>query len=285
MTVASKHTMSQSKCKPTQLTKPLLPFLGTKRHHLQFIADNLPPKWDKDKHRYIEPFLGSGVVFQYIDPKRAVVSDASPYLMCMYKCLKEDHVKFVKTLTRLYQANSQVLHDQCKVQIMKDTDPYERAAMFAYLQKTSLYSFACPRMDKTAFRGAYKNVGKSCGQPIPLDESAWTNFALRVRQPDVDLIETDFEATMDMAKTGDFLFLDPPYIGTGTRVYLKFTKDDHARLMQKIAEVSKRGVHVMMFNHAGLDLSGNPELTSTAFTIARPQSRFGNYVEHVYTNY
>ncbi len=75
--------------------KPVIPYLGSKRNHLKLIANNLPPAWNSNGNTYLEPFLGSGIVFQYLKPKNAVVSDMSPFLMCMWECLRENSEVFL----------------------------------------------------------------------------------------------------------------------------------------------------------------------------------------------
>ncbi len=132
------------------------------------------------------------------------------------------------------------------------------------------------------FRGTYKN-NRGLPAPVELDCEKWLTFARALQKHGVTLVESDFECVMDQAQQGDFIFIDPPYIGTGTRVYLKFTNNDHLRLMAKIKEVSDRGVHVMMFNHSGLDLSNNPELSTTPVLVKK--RAFAKYVEVMYTNY
>ncbi len=166
---------------------------------------------------------------------------------------------------------------------MSCTDKYATGAMFAYLQKTSLFSFACPRMDCTAFRGAFRH--RKVVAPLEVTTEVWQSLAEQLQSPTVVLLKSDFEATMDRAKRGDFIFLDPPYAeGTRTRVYLKFTKNDHERLMRKIKDVTARGVYVMLFNHADIDLKKNPELSALT-SVSRPQNGFANYVEYLYINY
>lgn len=268
------------------MARPLLPFLGTKRHHLDLISDSLPPPWKsphKQGYKYIEPFLGSGIVFQHINPEIALISDASPYVMCMFQSLKLDRKRFLDRLEILYQNNSQMLYNACKTRIMEGVDPFDKGSLFAYLQRCSLYSFTCPRMDLKSFRGTYKTSLES--KVLFVERKNWNDFADMLCAPQVQMVESDFESIIDQANHGDFLFLDPPYVGTGTRVYLKFTKADHERLMRKINEVSARGVYVMMFNHSGLDLSNNPELFKTPVFINRPSNSFRNYEESIYTNY
>ncbi len=270
--------MTSNKEKEKGKVQSVVAYMGSKRNHLDFIERNLPPKWE----RYLEPFLGSGIVFHHINPRHAVIADASPYLVSLFRCLQQDVQRFITSLRELYDRNSLAQYNQSKKDIMKDKDPFRVAASFVYVHRTSLYSFACPRIDLSEFRGTYKN-NRGKPRPIQLESEKWIALGQALSKPGVTLIESDFEPIIDQARKGDFLFLDPPYIGAGTRVYQKFTKEDHLRLMAKIREASQRGVFIMMFNHSGLDLSGNPELSETPVPIKK--RTLGDYIETMYTNY
>lgn len=268
------------------MTKPVLPYLGTKRHHLQFIQDNMPVEWSGSANAgtYIEPFLGSGVVFQHINPDRAILSDSSQYVMGLHVCIQKDVDRILWELKVLYDADSPELYKKCKVALMESPDEFKRAAMFAYVQKASLFSFACPRADGTAFRGSYRPYkGK-----MKLDDEVWKSFARKLGGANISLLQNDFATVMDLSTAGDFMFLDPPYIGgSNTRTYQRFSRLDHERLMRKIQEASARGVYIMLFNHAGMDVSDNSELHASPVILPhrRVKSSFENYKEHIYTNY
>ena len=61
--------------------RPLIRYPGGKRRLLVFFQDYLPIL-DFSDGRYIEPFVGSGAVFFYLQPKRAILSDINPALIC-----------------------------------------------------------------------------------------------------------------------------------------------------------------------------------------------------------
>ena len=70
--------------------RPPLKWAGGKYRVLNEIRKRLP-----DGNRLIEPFAGSSVVFLNTDYKRYTLSDSNKDLICFYKLLKRDHIKFI----------------------------------------------------------------------------------------------------------------------------------------------------------------------------------------------
>ena len=66
----------------------------------------------------------------------------------------------------------------------------------------------------------------------------------------VDIIAADFETTMARASSGDFIYCDPPYVGTFTDYSGRFKTAEHLRLWQAAVEATLRGAHVVISNSA-----------------------------------
>jgi len=83
---------------PKSLNRIVVPPLkcqGIKTKLVNFIATNV--KW-RGEGRWIEPFLGSGVVLFNINPKRALVSDTNKYIINFYRDIQDSKIdeKIVK---------------------------------------------------------------------------------------------------------------------------------------------------------------------------------------------
>lgn len=280
--MVAPQVMLKGRQRQVDMAEIIIPYLGNKRNHVETIVNHLPHGWDPATNRYIEPFLGTGVVFQNICPLRAILSDSSPFVMNVHRFLKDDSVKFLERLSDLYAKNSKELYLACQRDILNQ-DPFTQAIMYAYLQRTSLYSFACPRTDLSGFRGCYKSTGK----PLRVLVEVWQRMSRALNQGDVNLITGDFEKTMRLAEKGDFLFLDPPYVNTGTKVYNRFAKDDKERLYSAIRAAHDRGVYVMLFNHGDNLSSLNCEdfREKPVVKAGNHRSAFRNYNESMYVNY
>jgi DNA adenine methylase Dam len=67
----------------------------------------------------------------------------------------------------------------------------------------------------------------------------------------VDIIAADFETTITLASRGDFVYCDPPYIGTFTGYSRKrFGVDEHVKLWQAAVAATLRGARVVISNGA-----------------------------------
>src|ERR1700733_14295156 len=71
------------------IVEPPFAYLGSKRRMIPFILDNIPPSWDKEKNKYIQPFMGSGVVALNIPFTNAILSDIEEPMITFYSYLKK----------------------------------------------------------------------------------------------------------------------------------------------------------------------------------------------------
>jgi DNA adenine methylase len=226
----------------------LFPWVGNKKYYISFIKDHLPKGWDGKKNSYIEPFLGSAVVFLELQPKKAILADSSEYLIDIFQCIKSNPRYFLSKLKYYYAVNTQALHTEIKGEICSTKSVYIRAAMFFYLLRTSLYSFVCMKKDGKSFTCCYK----STGSPLPFKDELYWRLSEALSSKNVSLYCSDFAPIIDKAKKGDLLFIDPPYMNLerpSRKIYNAFTQQDHERLVDKVLQADKRGCHVMMFNH------------------------------------
>ena len=78
------------------MLKPLIKWPGGKTNELdRFLS--LIPSYD----RYIEPFVGGGALYFYLNPPKALINDTSRDLMDFYRLVKEQDPEF-KRILNLY---------------------------------------------------------------------------------------------------------------------------------------------------------------------------------------
>lgn len=73
--------------------QPLLKYPGGKSSELKIISDNLPT----DFSNYIEPFVGGGAVFFYLNHDKNFINDKSEELMLLYDYVKNGNRTFLKS--------------------------------------------------------------------------------------------------------------------------------------------------------------------------------------------
>ena len=221
-----------------------LRYPGGKQRHLYFFNELLP-KSKSIKGNYVEPFVGGGSVFFYMNPNGAILSDKNLELIDLYKGIKEfpDEVwqyycSFPTTKKAYYQ-----IRDFPTQNIPLSL----RAARTLYL-------------NRTCFKGMWRhnsqgkfNVGYG-GQDRRWVITQEDLKEISSRLSNVVLKCYDFEKIINSCNRGDFLFLDPPYRpGEKEQIYShyvsgKFTFNDQKRLARSLRKASNKGVKWLMTN-------------------------------------
>jgi DNA adenine methylase len=219
---------------------PFLRWAGGKRWLVKRYSHLLPTKFD----RYVEPFLGSGAVFFYLQPYSAILSDLNPELIETYLAIKQDWKQVYKSL---------IIHENkhCKEYYYKVRSTYynlltARAARFIYLNRTcwnGLY--------RVNLKGIF-NVPLGTKQNVLLSTDDFETVASILQG--VDIVESDFKKIIDNTNSGDFLFVDPPYtIQHENNGFVKYNErlfkwEDQIRLHDCLLKATQRGVKVILTN-------------------------------------
>ena len=66
--------------------KPMIKYRGGKSKEIKYFENYMP----SDYSRFIEPFVGGGAVFFYLEPSHAVINDLNDRLIQFYKGVKND---------------------------------------------------------------------------------------------------------------------------------------------------------------------------------------------------
>lgn len=217
---------------------------------LSFLQDRLPAS-NKIIGCYIEPFVGGGAVFFYLQPRRALLSDANPELVNIYRGIRHDPNKVWKLYSKFGNTKKDYRH--VRDEVIGET-VVERASRMLYL-------------NRTCFKGMWRhnregdfNVGyggQSRRWVITKDDLFMARRLLRRAR----IRCCDFENVIDEAVDGDFLFLDPPY-RPGAREHLndhyiwqQFSFEDHQRLASALQRAKRRGVRWVMTTSAHSDIT------------------------------
>lgn len=223
--------------------KPVIPFLkwaGGKR----WLVETAPEIFPKTFNRYFEPFLGAGSVFFHLQPKKAVLSDKNRVLIETYQAIQQDWQKVYDKLRAHHLQHSKEYY--YRIRESKPTSMTGKAAKFIYL-------------NRTCFNGIYRVNQKGVfNVPIGSRENVifpWDDFEgiSRVLQG-AELRKGDFEETIQMAREGDLLFVDPPYtVRHNKNAFIKYNEtlfswEDQIRLSTCLKEASQRGVQIVGTN-------------------------------------
>lgn len=222
------------------MLEPFLKWAGGKRWLVQRHESFLPKRFN----RYIEPFVGSGAVFFFLLPHRATLTDSNKELIETYRAVREAPRRIHAHL-KVYQAK----HCREFYYTMRETipdDPIERAGRFIYL-------------NRTCFNGLYR-VNRQGIFNVPIGGKTLVEFPEGYLEGVGEALRhtllrvSDFENVIDNAKSGDFLYIDPPYtVKHNTNNFIKynaslFSWDDQVRLATAIRRAGERGVLIMLSN-------------------------------------
>jgi DNA adenine methylase len=221
--------------------KPITPFLrwaGSKRQ----ILSELSTSWSDDFNRYLEPFLGSGSLFFYLRPKSAILGDINSELITTYEQVKNNLHEALSELSILSK-NKKEYYRIRSLNTSKLT-PSQRAARFIYLNR---YSFN--GLYRTNQKGEFnvpfggERTGKLPGKELLEACSATLQNA--------EIIQGDFEQVLCLARTGDFVYLDPPYSVKAQRVFNEYSSKsfgqlDILRLRKWLDKLTELGVTFLL---------------------------------------
>lgn len=218
---------------------------GIKTKLVNFIATNI--SWS-GRGRWIEPFLGSGVVLFNIAPERALVSDTNVHIINFYKQVQKGNITPEVVREYLTDAGEQLLlrgedyYYEVRERFNRGGDALDflflsRACFNGVMRFNKQGEFNVPFCKKPdRFRPAY--ITKIVNQVKWIDEI--------MRNHDWVFEACDWRETLSKCTEDDFVYLDPPYIGRHTDYYNSWTEDD-AEELAKIARELPCGFALSMW--------------------------------------
>lgn len=243
--------------------KPFVKWAGGKRQLIPEIRARLPESFNE----YYEPFVGGGAVLFDLCPRVAHINDANKELITTYQCFQDkSKVAQLKALLKEHEARHSsdyyyMLRSLDRTTDFQNLSDVEVAARFIYL-------------NKSCFNGIYRvnskgffNVPFGKKEAVTLyDEDNFEQLEKYIADAAISITNIDFEDAVSTAKSGDFVYLDPPY-DSDTSTFTSYTasafgKDEQARVAKVFKVLADRGCYVMLSNH-------NTELVNSLFAQYR----------------
>lgn len=218
---------------------PLVKWPGGKRKLVRSILPLLPAHFG----RYYEPFLGGGALFFALQPGLASLSDNNADLICAYTQVRDSAQKVIERLTVLH--NSGAAYYRVRSAVPKSDT--ERAARLIYLSTLSFNGIHRVNL-KGEFNVPYghkKHLPTCDPENLRAASTALQNATIKCQ---------DFELAIASARTGDLVYLDPPYtVAHGSNGFLKynakiFSWQDQERLAKSAAALVEKGCSVVVSN-------------------------------------
>ena len=273
--------------------KPFVKWVGGKRQLLrQFRELGLYPPEDFNPitNTYYEPFVGGGAVFFDLLPKNAELSDLNNELATTYNVIKNNVNELIQSLKKHIYDKEYYLEVRAKK--IEDLSDVEVASRFIF-------------MNRTGFNGLYR-VNKS-GQfnvpfgrynnPVICDEDNLRRVSDALQ--DVTITHQDYKHVLKTAKSGDFIYLDPPYYPiNATSSFTSYTAEgflerEQTELRDTFVKLHEKGCFVMLSNsdtpfinelYSGLDGITINKITAGRSINSKGSGR-GKITEVLVTNY
>jgi DNA adenine methylase len=231
-----------SKANRIAVPKPVLKWAGGKTQLLQELRARSPKRFA----RYIEPFVGGGAFFFDLQPSSAIIADSNPELVNLYRVLQRDHEAVAAHLATF--ENSERFFYRVRRLRLEDLEPAFAAARTIYLNRTC-YNGLYRVNRKGEFNVPYGRYKKAAFYQPEVLKTAAAALA------DAEIILGDYKTVLaEHARSGDFVFLDPPYLPVSEfadfKRYTKeqFYEEDHRELAAEVKRLQKLGCHVVLTN-------------------------------------
>jgi DNA adenine methylase len=221
---------------PRVLPRTIVPPIkcqGIKTRLVGFIAESI--RWDGNG-RWIEPFLGSGVVLFNLCPQRALAADTNRHLVRLYCDIQSGAIDERIVRAHLEAAGMELarLGEDYYYRVREDFNVSGNPLDLLFLNRSCFNGVMrfnqqgrfnvpfCRKPDR--FRRA--NITKICNQVKAIREIlAGRDWVFRV---------ADWQATLAEARPEDFVYCDPPYIGRHSDYFNRWTSEDAARLAETV---------------------------------------------------
>jgi len=226
---------------------PFVKWAGGKGRLLSQLRPLLPRGIARMRH--VEPFVGGGAMFFSRRPQRALLTDINPALVDTYHAIRED-------VDRVIEALEELAAGHCKERYYRVRESYNRSRSLALPRRAAMFIY----LNKTCFNGLHRVNRKgefnvpygSYKNPRILNEDGLKAASGALRAAELQC--ASFEALLEHAKPGDFVYFDPPYEPVSPTASFTsysrngFSREDQSRLSEVYRELDRRGCKLMLSN-------------------------------------
>ncbi len=182
--------------------------------------------------RWIEPFVGSGVVALNLAPQRAVLADSNPHVVNLYCAIQRGEI------------NPDAVREYLGEEGRKLSS---RGADYYYEVRTRFNNLGCPFdflfLNRSCFNGVmrFNKRGKFNvpfgHKPQRFSKGYITKIANQVNWAakqmagkEIEWRVADWKNTLSEAQPNDFVYMDPPYVGRHTDYFNSWDEEAASRL-------------------------------------------------------
>jgi DNA adenine methylase len=215
---------------------------GIKTKLVPWIMDIVP----QVAGRWIEPFLGTGVVGFNAGFKTAILNDTNPHIINFYKKLQSKEI--TAALMKQYLENEGSLLSKA------DNNGYEHYLKVRSRFNTDFSPYDFIFLSRAGFNGMMRFGGKGnwnipfCKKPDRFAQAYITKITNQVAtiaqviqpEPDWRFYNQSFADIIEMATEDDIIYCDPPYFGRHVDYYNGWKESDENLLFQLLSQTKAK---------------------------------------------
>lgn len=198
--------------------KPLIKWSGGKSDEIKIFEKYFPDNYDT----YIEPFVGGGSVYFYLNPKKAIINDIHKELVDFYISISNGKSRDIYDFMNK-SPNDEITYYKIRDE-MEINDELDNAKRFYYQRKT------CFRGMLRYNKNGKFNIPFGKYKTINYDDLTNGNYEELLRR--TEILNKDFTYIFENYNDeNNFMFIDPPYDSEFTDYgYCEFGKNEHLKL-------------------------------------------------------
>ena len=228
------------------MKKSFFPHAGNKSNIVEQILELVPEKYNV----YYEPFLGSGIVFINLFPKKAVLNDIDFYVYNAWKAIEEDPEPVYDMCINTQQEYNAL----CFMPHIKDSIINNLCGTLDSIQPNMVLEAAYwINLKKISFNSTVYHEKGIISKPTGKKKISLSKYRDMLyiynllKNSDVDIHCEDYLKILKEVKKGDFVYLDPPYLDSN----LQYTQNENNRelfsgIINEIDRLTKLGTYVLL---------------------------------------
>lgn len=190
--------------------------------------------------RWIEPFLGTGVVAFNVAPEHAILGDVNPHIINFYKSIQDGKITVELVREYLEDANVKLLNST------NDGYDYFREVRDRFNEYYDPLDFLF--LSRSGFNGMMRFNRKGewnipfCKKANRFSKAYITKIAnqvlavSKVIKPTWEFRCVSYETILKSAKADDMIYCDPPYYGRYVDYYNSWAVEDEVALSRMLAD-------------------------------------------------
>jgi DNA adenine methylase len=247
--------------KTEKQAKPFVKWVGGKGQLLSQIDNALPKKLFVGKEvTYIEPFVGGGAMLFFMlekfkNIKKAVINDINKDLILAYKTIRDNPNRLIICLKEIEFEYLALNEEKRKEYFLEKRDLYNTKQL-SEIDNTSLFIF----LNRTCFNGLYRVNSKGLfnvpfgkySNPKICDEATILRDSKLLQK--VEILNSDFENTINYIDDNTFFYFDPPYRPlTSTSSFNSYSKEsfddsEQIRLKRFCDKITQKNCFLLLSN-------------------------------------